>query len=349
MGLPKGVQATKGRNGRVYYYWRATQTRLPDDPDSPEFARAIAAARAGEVPKSGTMGALLREYRMSAEYRDLAPSTRYTYERAMELLRPFDEVPVADFRRRTVLKIRDGLIGRPARANQFTAFCSLLFAFAVDREYRDHNPASAIRLQRKTPYKAWSDDQIEVMVTRFPPQLARAGLVALYTGQREGDCLAMTWADYDGSAIRVQQQKTHRRTGETLWIAAHRDLRDMLDSWRADAASTHILTNARGLPWKSDSFKQLFSREVQKVDGEGRAVYPELAGLVFHGLRKTAAKKLAEAGCSVHEIAAITGHRSLQMVEHYTREAEQRTRATAAILKLEKAGENIRKKGRNRL
>jgi integrase-like protein len=43
------------------------------------------------------------------------------------------------------------------------------------------------------------------------------------------------------------------------------------------------------------------------------------ADRVLHGLRKTAALSLAEAGCTVHEIQAITGHKSLAEVERYTR------------------------------
>ena len=41
--------------------------------------------------------------------------------------------------------------------------------------------------------------------------------------------------------------------------------------------------------------------------------------MVPHGLCKNAAIVLAEAGCSDHEIAAITGHRDLAMVQLYTR------------------------------
>jgi hypothetical protein len=44
---------------------------------------------------------------------------------------------------------------------------------------------------------------------------------------------------------------------------------------------------------------------------------------------------LAEAGCSLKEIAAITGHRSLAMIEKYSREADQRKLAGAAIHRLE--------------
>ena len=52
---------------------------------------------------------------------------------------------------------------------------------------------------------------------------------------------------------------------------------------------------------------------------------------VTHGLRKAAARRLAEAGCSANEIAAITGHATLDEVAQYTKAAEQRTLAQAAI------------------
>ena len=47
-----------------------------------------------------------------------------------------------------------------------------------------------------------------------------------------------------------------------------------------------------------------------------------------------AAAELADAGCSVHEIAAITGHQSLSMVQLYTRSADQERLASAAIVRL---------------
>jgi integrase len=54
---------------------------------------------------------------------------------------------------------------------------------------------------------------------------------------------------------------------------------------------------------------------------------------VTHGVRKAAARRLAEAGCSAHEIMAITGHESLKEVERYTKAAEQKRLAKAAIAK----------------
>jgi integrase len=61
---------------------------------------------------------------------------------------------------------------------------------------------------------------------------------------------------------------------------------------------------------------------------------------VTHGLRKAAARRLAEAGCSANEIAAITGHTTLKEIERYTKAADQRKLATAAMGRLEKQDAN---------
>lgn len=58
------------------------------------------------------------------------------------------------------------------------------------------------------------------------------------------------------------------------------------------------------------------------------------ASCVAHGLRKAAARRLAEAGCSANEIAAITGHATLEEVARYTKAAEQKKLAHAAMNRL---------------
>jgi integrase len=63
-----------------------------------------------------------------------------------------------------------------------------------------------------------------------------------------------------------------------------------------------------------------------------RAGLPEPC--VTHGLRKAAARCLAEAGCSANEIAAITGHASLDEITRYMKAAEQKNFAQSAIDRL---------------
>jgi len=61
-----------------------------------------------------------------------------------------------------------------------------------------------------------------------------------------------------------------------------------------------------------------------------------------HGLRKAAGRRLAEAGCTAHEIMAVLGHKTLAEAERYTREADQARMAMAAVMKLQaRSGNDI--------
>jgi integrase len=61
-----------------------------------------------------------------------------------------------------------------------------------------------------------------------------------------------------------------------------------------------------------------------------------LRNISAHGLRKAAARRMAEAGKSTHEIMSITGHRSLGEVERYTRAASQERLAKTAATGLKR-------------
>ncbi len=87
-----------------------------------------------------------------------------------------------------------------------------------------------------------------------------------------------------------------------------------------------IVHTACGAPYTRAGFKASFRRDLARLG---------LSGLQFHGLRHTAGKLLAEAGCTDREIMAILGHRTGSMVTRYTRHAEQQRLAKSAIVKLE--------------
>ena len=128
---------------------------------------------------------------------------------------------------------------------------------------------------------------------------------------------------YDGICIEVRQEKTD----EPLVIPAHRRLKAYLDQLPKD--SLLFVVDANGQPIDETAFSKEFRATLDAAD---------LKELHFHGLRHSAGRALAEAGCSSHEIQAITGHKTLQMVEHYTKAARQKRLASAAIAKLEGTG-----------
>jgi integrase len=63
-------------------------------------------------------------------------------------------------------------------------------------------------------------------------------------------------------------------------------------------------------------------------------------GVSAHGLRKATARRLAEIGCSAHEIASITGHASLAEVQRYAAAANRKGLARSAMKKLVDGGES---------
>jgi integrase len=166
-----------------------------------------------------------------------------------------------------------------------------------------------------------------------------AAALALYTGQRQGDVLAMTRAKVGNGLIEVKQEKTSRE----LVIPAHQKLLAVLATMKS--SGVQILTNTRGLPWTQNGFRASWNGALeqpkQKYDVLPNA-HPlgpiKRAGLVFHGLRKSAVVMLLEVGCTTAEVQAITGQ-SMQMVEHYAKQVNQKKLAASAILKWER-GEN---------
>jgi integrase/recombinase XerD len=89
-----------------------------------------------------------------------------------------------------------------------------------------------------------------------------------------------------------------------------------------------FLVTEFGKPWTAAAFGNWFR---DQCDGAG------LPHCSFHGLRKAAASRLAELGCTPHEIAAITGHASLKEIERYTRTVDRKRLARSAMEKA-KAG-----------
>ena len=94
------------------------------------------------------------------------------------------------------------------------------------------------------------------------------------------------------------------------------------------ASARCLLTTSQGKAFDPVYFGAWFAEATEE------AGLPE--DCVLHGLRKTAARDLADAGCSEEEIKAITGHATSQMVSHYVKTVEKKERATAAIRKLER-------------
>lgn len=277
-----------------------------------------------------SLGALIQAYKRGPEYASLAPSTVKNYGYYLRDLEELADIPVLDIRRRTLLAMRDAIAAERGHGagNVFMSTAATLFNWARDREWVEHSPAERVRALPGGHLPAWTSAEADKAISELPEAFRRVVILARYTGQRRGDLIAMTWRAYDGSTIIVQQEKGARRHKRpALVIPAHPVLRAALDEWKKTASSTHILTAPNGSPWKPNH-----------LTGQMGRFLPEIGlreDLNVHGLRKLAATDLADAGCSAHEIAAITGHKTLAMVQLYTASADQERLAKSAIVRLE--------------
>lgn len=333
--------------GRIYYYYRRDGLRqriagLPGDKDFQQAydrlhrqAEAIAAKPDPQGIIPGSLRALVVLYRTSAEWREKAPGTQRDYEKSLRPLESrFGQLLVAGLPRAFVLKLRDEYAFKPAatpgeppvatprRANGMVAVLSILFSFAVDRGWRADNPAlRPKRLRGGEGHRAWTDGELERMLAAetTPAGVRLAVLLAVGTGQRGQDLIEMTWAAFDGTAVEVVQAKTEAK----VWVPLHPRARKAL--LRVVCKDGPILTRPDGEKWKIDHFRHAMGAAIRDAG---------LTGIVTHGLRATAARWMAEAGCSEREIMSITGHTTSNMVSRYVRDAEQKVRAKGAAAKV---------------
>lgn len=130
----------------------------------------------------------------------------------------------------------------------------------------------------------------------------------------------------------MRQQKT----GAVLQIPLHPDLQEILTAHPADHLT--FLTTKAGEAFTAPGFTNWFR------DACHAAGLP--VGLSALGLRKATCRRLAEAGCSANQIAAVSGHATLREVGRYTKAADQKRMATDAMEAITKTRTKIGKPAR---
>lgn len=250
------------------------------------------------------------------EWRKLSEKSRTSYERELRELKGWAHLRVEDITRSMVIGLRDAYYDKPGKCQSLLKTVKNVMSYARDRDIIKYNPASEMKNMPPTnPIMAWTESEITAFMFYAPDRLRQALVLALYTGQRRSDLIKMRWDEYDGNHIDVVQQKTGRK----MRVPVHPELKTMLDAMPRQGKT--ILINHYGQAWSENAISVAFLRQNRELN----------INKTLHGLRKTAAVKLAEAGCTPHQIAAVTGHASLRMVEHYTREVDQQRLADEAM------------------
>lgn len=314
----------------VYYYHRATGKRLRGEPGSAEFLASMAEAEAGKVVRlEQTLAGLIDKFCNSRIWDKLAPSTQREYNRVFKIIvGEYGTVPLEALEDRAfrsdVLDWRDRHARKaPREADYRVTAIARVLAWASDRGPLQVNVLRDIdrAYHADRSEKIWLPEQIERFLEIAPVELQRALMLALHTGQRQGDLVRLTWSAYDGKALSLRQGKT----GVRVYVPCTRALKAMLDGMPRTAAV--VLTTSSGRAWRGKNLQHRWATAMKRAGIEG---------LHFHDLRGTAVTMLSEAGCTAQEVAAITGH-SLQYVGQILDVYLSRTRELAenAICKMD--------------
>lgn len=334
------------RHGNVRLYYRKpgqTKVRLRGPIGSPEFLADY--KQAANTPKEKPEGRtdkpgrvvprslrwLAVKYFQSVMFKELDPRTqkvrRAIIERTCEE-KGRGEHAYSLLLPRHVRKWRDEMMDRPEAANGMVKAMRQLFRYAVNYELHDSNPADLVEyLDSRNPdgFHSWTLDEIEAFETTHPiGTTARLALaLGLYTGQRRADLIQFGRQHVRDGWLIFTQNKNRNHNPVRLEIPIIPELQRIIDA--TPTGDLAFLQSERGRPFTGDGFGNSFRAWSRKAG---------LKDCSVHGLRKAAAARLAELGCTEQEIMSITGHRTSQQVTKYTRAASQKTRAESALRRM---------------
>lgn len=323
------------KDGVTYYYVRRRGfklVRLRGLPGSAEFMESYQAALdqaplkiGAKHAKAGSVADVVARYFDSRQsFGALAPATRRMRRAILERFRvEHGDKPLRDLPPKFIRMKLDKM--KPHAARTWLKAIRHLVKFAMDCDVIRLDPTVGIRtvIPKSDGHHSWTDEEIAAFENAHPigtkARLAMA--LALYTGQRRGDLVRLRSTDITGGVLRLKQNKT--RTG--LALPVHSELRRAIDAM-PPGGDLLLTTDRHGHAFNPDDFSGRFR------DWCDEAELPIRCSL--HGLRKAACRRLAEAGCTAHEIKAISGHRSLKEVERYCEAASQAKMARSAMDKL---------------
>jgi len=225
----------------------------------------------------------------------------------------------------------------PFAQRNFLNTLRALFRWAVSEGRVPDDPTLGVTRQqiKSAGYRTWSEGDIEQYKRRHPlGTMARVAIeLLLTTAARRGDVVKLGPQDVEDGTITFEQHKKYGAEDALVIIPLHPDFCAALAAMPPSnvvSLTPTFLTTSFGKPFATAGFGNWFR------DRCNEAGLPK--GISAHGLRKATARRLADLGCTAHQIAAITGHATLAEVQRYTKAADRKRLAREAMKKLIEGG-----------
>jgi integrase len=219
----------------------------------------------------------------------------------------------------------------PIAARAFLRCLRFLVQYAIGIGIREDDPTAGVRvkLPKSDGIRTWTEDEIARFEAAYPvgtkPRLALALLLG--TAARRSDVVKLGRGHVRDGMLYMRQQKT----GKALAVPVMAELAEAINA-AAPTDAVVFLLNENGRAFTAEGFTKWFAKQCQRIG---------LTGLSPHGLRKASCRRLAEAGCSAHEIASISGHATLREVQRYCEAPDQGKMARNAMARIRTATSSV--------
>ncbi len=327
------------RHGNRRWYVRvpgARKQRLHGEPGSADFmaayhiaiAAAQSAPRTGGTVRHGSLRWLVNQWYGSAEFQAAAPATQ---KQRRSILERVCSGPAGDLAARSLpaSSVLAGLKARestPGAAGNYLKVLGTLYRWGIDRGHVETDPTAGIKRPALSTdgWHTWTAQERDRFRDAHPigttPRLVFA--LAFCAGLRKGDIASLLRSSIQPDGfIKFRQGKT-RKHSRTIEIFILPELANAIAAIPAHQ-SLFLVENSYGNRFTPNGLGNAMKRWTQA------AGLP--AHCALHGLRKGVATDLAEHGVSENGIAAVLGHTGTKSAAVYTRAANQKRLARAAL------------------
>jgi integrase len=208
--------------------------------------------------------------------------------------------------------------------------------YAVKKRMIDRNVAADAEMPRveHRPAKVWTPDQTRrfLEATRDDRLHALWRITAL-RGLRQGELLALTWADVDldGARLTVRRSKTRSGVRDVSLDTGTVDvLRRHRKRQREERLATFGAYDEHDLVFCREDGSPFPHRQQITFTFKRRAREAGLPEIKFHGLRHTAATLNLEAGVDIKVVSHLLGHANTKITMDLYQHVRQQVHVDAA-------------------
>lgn len=155
----------------------------------------------------------------------------------------------------------------------------------------------------RRPAQKELDKIFETAFKKGAPELAWSLELAIETGMRLGELMSIRIEDVNFPSRTIRLMRT--KNGEQRDVPLSKKGYELVQNLKGDRNTGELLRR-----WKTPEGLKSAWRRLRQDAG--------IEGLRFHDLRHEAASRFFEKGLNQFQVAAITGHKTLQMLKRYT-------------------------------